>query len=77
MGALVGGLKGLRACGGPLALVARTGRIRQVLRITGLSDALALYSRVPDAITADQQWQAAVSGDGGGTGEWCRKHGLL
>ena len=77
VGALVGGLKGLRVGGGSLALVASTGRIRQVLRITGLSDALALYSRVPDAITADQHWQAAVSGGGGNTGEWCREHGLL
>jgi anti-sigma B factor antagonist len=77
VGALVGGLKGLRAGGGSLALVASTGRIRQVLRITGLSDALALYSRVPDAITADQHWQAAVAGEGGSTEEWCRTHALL
>ena len=54
-----------------------TGRIRQILRITGLSDALALYSRVPDAITADQHWQAAVSAEGGSTEEWCRTHALL
>ena len=77
VGALVGSLKALRACGGSLMLVASTGRIQQVLRITGLSDALALYSRVPDAITADQHWQAAVSGDGGSTEEWCRTHALL
>ena len=57
--------------------MARTGRIRQILRITGLSDALALYSRVPDAITADQHWQAAVSAEGGGTEEWCRTHAPL
>lgn len=75
--ALVGGLKGLRTRGGSLALVASTGRIRQILRITGLSDALALYSRVPDAITADQHWQAAVSAEGGSTEEWCRTHALL
>ena len=77
VGALVGGLKGLRTRGGSLALVASTGRIRQILRITGLSDTVALYSRVPDAITADQHWQAAVSGDGGSTEEWCRTHALL
>jgi anti-sigma B factor antagonist len=77
VGALVGGLKGLRTRGGSLALVASTGRIRQVLRITGLSDALALYSRVPDAITADQHWQAAVSAEGGSTEQWCRAHALL
>jgi anti-sigma B factor antagonist len=77
VGGLVGGLKGLRTRGGSLALVASTGRIRQILRITGLSDALALYSRVPDAITADQHWQAAVSAEGGSTEEWCRTHALL
>jgi anti-sigma B factor antagonist len=77
VGGLVGGLRALRARGGSLALVASTGRIRQVLRITGLSDALALYSRVPDAITADQHWQAAISGDGGSTEQWCRTHVLL
>ena len=77
LGALVGSLKVLRARGGSLTLVASTGRILQIFRITGLNDALALHSRVLDAITADQHWQAAVSGEGGNTGEWCRKHGLL
>ena len=77
LGALVGSRTGLRARGGSLALVASAGRIRQVLRITGLSDAFALYSCVLDAITADQHWQAAVSGEGGSAGEWCRKHRLL
>jgi anti-sigma B factor antagonist len=77
LGALVGGRTGLRARGGSLALVASAGRILQTLRITGLSDAFALYSCVLDAITADQHWQAAVSGEGGSAGEWCRKHRLL
>jgi anti-sigma B factor antagonist len=77
LGALVGSRKALRARGGSLRLVASTGRILQLFRITGLSDAFALHSCVPDAITADQHWQAAVSGEGGSTGEWCRKHGLL
>ncbi len=77
LGALVGSLKVLRACGGSLRLVASTDRILQIFRITGLSDAFALHSCVPDAITADQHWQAAVSGEGGNTGEWCCKHGLL
>ena len=77
LGALVGSRKALRACGGSLTLVAGTGRVLQVLRITGLGDAFALYSCVADAITADQYWQAAVSGEGGSTGEWCREHGLL
>jgi anti-sigma B factor antagonist len=77
LGALVGSLKRLRARGGSLTLVASTDRILQIFRITGLSDAFALHSCVPDAITADQHWQAAVSGEGGNTGEWCREHGLL
>ena len=77
LGALVGSRTGLRARGGSLALVASAGRIRQTLRITGLSEAFALYSCVLDAITADQHWQAAVSGEGDNTEEWCRKHRLL
>jgi len=77
LGALVGSLKALRARGGSLTLVASTGRVLQVLRITGLSDAFALHSCVADAIIASQHWQAAVSGEGGSTGEWCRKYGLL
>ena len=77
LGALVGSRTGLRARGGSLTLVASTGRIRQTLRITGLSDSFALYSCVLDAITADQHWQAAVSGEGDSAGKWCRKHRLL
>ena len=77
LGALVGSRKALRTGGGSLTLVANTDRILQVFRITGLSDAFALHSCVPDAITADRHWQAAVSGEGDNTGEWCRKHGLL
>ncbi len=77
LGALVGSRKALRTGGGSLRLVANTDRILQVFRITGLSDAFALHSCVPDAITADRHWQAAVSGEGDNTGEWCRKHGLL
>ena len=77
LGALVGSLKRLRTRGGSLTLVASTDRILQIFRITGLSDAFALHSCVPDAITADQHWQAAVSGERGSAGEWCRKHRLL
>ncbi len=77
LGALVGSRTGLRARGGSLTLVASTDRILQALRITGLSDTFALHSCVPDAITADQHWQAAVSGEGDSTEEWCHKHGLL
>ena len=77
LGALVGSRKELGARGGSLTLVAGPGRILQAFRITGLSDAFALHSCVPDAITADQHWQAAVSGEGDSTGEWCRRHRLL
>jgi len=77
LGALVGSRTALRACGGSLTLVASTDRILQTFRITGLSDAFALHSCVLDAITADQHWQAAVSGEGDSTEEWCRKHDLL
>jgi anti-sigma B factor antagonist len=77
VGALVGSRKELRARGGSLTLVASTDRILQTLRITGLSDAFALHSRVADAIAAHQHWQAAVSAERGGTEEWCREHGLL
>ena len=64
LGALVGSHTGLRARGGSLTLVASTDPVLQTLQITGLSDAFALHSCVRDAITADQHWQAAVSGEG-------------
>jgi anti-sigma B factor antagonist len=77
LGGLVGSGKELRARGGSLNLVASTGPILQTLRMAGLSDAFALHASVPDAITAGQRWQAAVSGEGDSTEEWCRKHRLL
>jgi anti-sigma B factor antagonist len=77
LGALVGSRAELRARGGSLTVVASSDRILQTLRIAGVSDVFALHSRVPDAIAADRRWQAAVSGEGDSTGEWCRKHGLL
>jgi anti-sigma B factor antagonist len=77
LGALVGSRTGLRAWGGSLTLVASAGRILQIFRITGLSDAFALHSCVLDAITADQHWQATVAGEGDSIEEWCRKHRLL
>jgi hypothetical protein len=49
----------------------------QVLRITGLTDAFALHSCVLEAVTADRNWQAAVSAEGLSAGIWCRQHGLL
>ena len=77
LGALVAARKELRGRAGSLMLVAGTGRIVQVLRITGLSDAFALHSCVLEAVTADRTWQAAVSADGLSAGIWCREHGLL
>src|SRR6201981_1188900 len=64
LGGLVGSGKELHARGGSLTLVASTGPVLQTLGIAGLSDAFALHSSVPDAITAGQRWQAAVSGEG-------------
>jgi anti-sigma B factor antagonist len=77
LGALVGVRKELRGREGSLMLVADTGRIVQVLRITGLSDAFALHSCILEAVTADRNWQEAVSADGSSAGKWCREHGLL
>ena len=77
LGALAGSRTELRAHAGSLALVASTDRVLQTLRIAGLSDAFAVYSCVLHAITADQHWQAAASGEGDTSAEWCRKRGLL
>jgi hypothetical protein len=76
LGALVASRNELRTRGGSLTLVASTGPIRQIIRITGLGDAFAVHSRVPQAIAADQRWQAAVLGQGLSTAEWCRAHRL-
>jgi anti-sigma B factor antagonist len=77
LGALVAARKELRGRAGSLMLVAGPGRVAQVLRITGLSDAFALHSCVLEAVTADRNWQAAVSAEGLSAGIWCREHGLL
>lgn len=77
LGALVRSRTELRDRGGSLALVASAGRILQTFRLTGLSEVFALYSSVPDAITADEHWQAAVCGEGDSAEGWCREHGLL
>ena len=77
LGALVAARKELRGREGSLRLVAGAGRIVQVLRITGLTDAFALHSCVLEAVTADPNWQAAVSAGGLSAGIWCREHGLL
>jgi anti-sigma B factor antagonist len=77
LGALVGARKELGDRGGSLMLVAGTGRVLQVLRITGLCDAFALHSCVLEAVTADRNWHAAVSAGGCTAATWCREHGLL
>jgi anti-anti-sigma regulatory factor len=77
LGALVAARNELRGRAGSLMLVAGTGRVAQVLRITGLTGAFALHSCVLEAVTADQAWQAAVTADGLSAGIWCRQHGLL
>ena len=77
LGVLVGSHKELRTRGGSLTLVAGTGPVLQVIRMTGLGNAFAVHSCVPEAIAADQHWQAAVIGEGVSTGEWCLAHRLL
>ena len=77
LGALVGSRTGLGVRGGSLALVACADRILQIIRIAGLSEVFALHRCVPDAIAADEHWQAAVRGGSDSTEDWCREHGLL
>jgi anti-sigma B factor antagonist len=74
LGALVGSLKRLRTHDGSFKVVATDGR---TLRITGLTRAFGLHPSVLDAMTTDEHWQAAVTGEGHETEKWCRKHGLL
>ena len=74
---MVGSLKRLRAREGSLALVISADRILRIFRITGLHHVFVLRPSVQEAVTTDQHWQAAVTGDGHTTEEWCRKHGLL
>jgi anti-sigma B factor antagonist len=77
LSALVGSLKRVRLRKGSLKLVTTADRIMQLFQITGLIRAFALHPSVPDAITADQHWQATLAGEGRSTEEWCREHGLL
>jgi anti-sigma B factor antagonist len=77
LGALIGGLKRLRARDGSLTLVVGTDRIRRIFRLTGLDRAFALRSSVQEAITGDQDWRDAVTGEGDTVEQWCRRHGLL
>jgi anti-sigma B factor antagonist len=77
LGALVGSLKRLREQDGSLKLVTGAGRIPQLFRLTGLVRVFALHQSVPEAITGDRHWEAALTSEGHSSEEWCRKHGLL
>ena len=77
LGALVGSLKRLRTHDGSFTVVTSGGRTLRIFQITGLTRAFALHSSVLDAMTTDEHWQAAVTGEGHDTEGWCRKHGLL
>ena len=77
LGALIGGLKRLRARDGSLTLVIGTDRIRRIFRVTGLDRAFVLRPSVQEAVAADQDWRDAVTGEGGTVEDWCRHHGLL
>src|SRR5262249_1519657 len=77
LGALVAAPKELPGRAGALPLGARPGPIAPASRIAGPPAAFALYSCVLQAVTADQNWHAAVSADGPSAGIWCRQHGLL
>ena len=77
LGALVGSLKRLREQEGSLTLVTSAGRIPQLFALTGLVRVFALRRSVPEAITGDEHWEAALIAEGHGREEWCRKHGLL
>jgi anti-sigma B factor antagonist len=77
LGALVGSLKRLREQDGSLRLVTRAGRIPQLFSITGLDRVFALHPSVPEAITGDQHWTAALTAEGLSSEDWCRKHALL
>jgi anti-sigma B factor antagonist len=76
MGALVGGLKRVRAREGSLTLVTGDERILGILWRTRLDRMFLVGPSVREAITADQDWQDAVTGEGGTVEEWCRRHGL-
>jgi anti-sigma B factor antagonist len=76
LGALVGSLKRLRVRDGSLTLVIGADRILRILRVTGLDRVFVLRPSVQEAVTADQHWQAAVTGAGDTVEDWCRRHEL-
>jgi anti-sigma B factor antagonist len=77
LGAIVGGHKRLRTNEGSLVLAASPDRIVRLFRITGLDRAFSLYSSVPEAIAAEDAWQAAIAEAGTDPDEWVRKNNLL
>jgi anti-sigma B factor antagonist len=76
LGALVGSLKRLRFRDGTFELVIGSGRVFQILQITGLTNAFVLHSSVLEAVTDRGHWQAAIASEGHDAEEWCRKHEL-
>jgi anti-sigma B factor antagonist len=77
LGAIVGGHKRLRTIDGSLILTASPDRILRLFRITGLDQAFSLQASVPEAIAAEDAWQAAIASEGTDPDEWCRKNNLL
>jgi anti-sigma B factor antagonist len=77
LGALVGSLKRLREQDGSLRLVTDTDRILRIFQLTGLVRVFALDASLPEAVAADQHWQAALAREDVSFEEWSRKHGLL
>jgi len=76
LGALVGGLKRLREQDGSLQLVTGPGRISHLLRLTGLDRIFPLSQSIAQAMVGDRQWEAALTAEGHGSEDWCRKHQL-
>jgi anti-sigma B factor antagonist len=76
LGVLVGSLRRLRIREGSLTLVAADDKLMEIFQLTGLNRVFAFHSSVPDAITADEHWQATIAGQGESASEWCRKNEL-
>ena len=76
LGVLVGSLRRLRIREGSLTLVAGDEKIMEIFQLTGLTRVFTFHSSVPEAIAADEHWQAAIARQGESTSEWCRKNEL-
>jgi anti-sigma B factor antagonist len=76
LGALVGGLKRVRAHDGSLTLANGADQILRVLQITGLAKVFQAHPSVQDAIAADPHWRQMAESEAGSIGEWCLRHGL-